>query len=105
MIRLRSCLINPGLSICLWHDLFSNKIFYSRLFFHLGPSFQPNKWKGIWGSMFSYVCVHFSLGSWICCSVLSVDMFLDFMYVFRGLVHVYTILSIFYVICTGTDCH
>lgn len=80
-----ACLINPGVSISLWHDLFStNKIFYSSIFLHLGPSFQPN----VGGHMGVYVfsCMYvlqFGFLDMLC--VVSLDVFLDFMCELGGL--------------------
>lgn len=82
---MEASLINPGVSILLWHDLFStNKIFYSRVFFHFGPSFQPNV-GGHWEVMFSYVCVCTSVWVSVLLYVVSLDMFLDFIYELGGL--------------------
>lgn len=77
---MEACLINPGVSILLWHDLFStNKIFYSRIFFQFGPSLQPNV-GGHWEGVCSYVCIYTSVWVSVLLCVVSLDMFLDFMY-------------------------
>lgn len=77
---MEACPINPGVAILLWHDLFStNKIFYSRIFFHFSPSPPPNV-GGYWEVMFSCVCVCTSVWVSVLLGVVSLDMFVGFAY-------------------------
>lgn len=82
---MKACLINPGVAILFWNNLFStNKIFYSRIFFHFGPSPQPNV-GGYWEVMFSYVCVCTSVWVSVLLCVVSLDTYMDFVYELGGL--------------------